>query len=226
MGQKRIAGALRQPLLCQCVDAYHKGPSIVYAIISRRRGDSALSRAKCNSRELSSYCHARAWADLVLLSNGRKARFPIITRLRDFYSWSWYGSHMSLFWSMVKFSTALIFWGHVGWGSQVSGSALRNKCCLAGWAWVRVRCIPGLLVVEPVVIGGLAPAISRQLRWSPLTIMIKCRVYSHLFNKRGGWNKRVEVAKAAKSLNVQVGINVEGGIFWRKLIHKSNKRGV
>ena len=50
--------------------------------------------------------------------------------------------------------------------------------------------------------------------------------YSHLFNKRGGWNKRVGVAKAAKSLNVQVGINVEGGIFWKKLVHKSNKCGV
>jgi hypothetical protein len=44
--------------------------------------------------------------------------------------------------------------------------------------------------------------------------------YSHLFNKRGGG------AKVAKSLNVEVGINVEGGIFWKKLVHKSNKRGV
>ena len=50
--------------------------------------------------------------------------------------------------------------------------------------------------------------------------------YSHLFDKRGGWNKRVGGAKVAKSLNVQVGINVEGGIFWIKLVHKSNKRGV
>ena len=32
--------------------------------------------------------------------------------------------------------------------------------------------------------------------------------YSHLFNKRGGWNKRGGVAKVAKSLNLQVGINV------------------
>ena len=39
--------------------------------------------------------------------------------------------------------------------------------------------------------------------------------YSHLFNKRGGWIKRVGGAKIAKSLNVQVGINVEGGIFWK-----------
>ena len=27
-------------------------------------------------------------------------------------------------------------------------------------------------------------------------------------------------------INVEVGINVEGGIFWKKLVHKSNKRGV
>ena len=25
---------------------------------------------------------------------------------------------------------------------------------------------------------------------------------------------------------MQVGINVEGGIFWKKLVYKSNKRGV
>ena len=37
--------------------------------------------------------------------------------------------------------------------------------------------------------------------------------YSHLFNKRGGWNKRGGGAKVAKSLNV------EGGIFWKKLVH-------
>ena len=37
--------------------------------------------------------------------------------------------------------------------------------------------------------------------------------YSHLSNKRGAWNKRGGVAKFAKSLNVDVGINVELGIF-------------
>ena len=37
--------------------------------------------------------------------------------------------------------------------------------------------------------------------------------YSHLFNKRGGWNKRGGGAKVAKSLNVELGINEEGGIF-------------
>ena len=38
-------------------------------------------------------------------------------------------------------------------------------------------------------------------------------VYSHLFNKRGGWNKHGGGAKVAKSLNVELGINEEGGIF-------------
>ena len=40
--------------------------------------------------------------------------------------------------------------------------------------------------------------------------------YSHLFNKRGVWNKRGGGAKVAKSPNMEVGINVEGGIFWKK----------
>ena len=35
--------------------------------------------------------------------------------------------------------------------------------------------------------------------------------YSHLFNKCGGLNERGGGAKVAKSLNVEVGINVEGG---------------
>ena len=43
---------------------------------------------------------------------------------------------------------------------------------------------------------------------------------------RGAWNKCGGGAKVAKLLNVEVGINVEGGIFWKKLVHKSNKRGV
>jgi len=51
--------------------------------------------------------------------------------------------------------------------------------------------------------------------------MFTCiHVYSHLSNNRGGWNKRGGSAKVAKS------INVEGGIFWKKLVHKCNKRGV
>ena len=50
--------------------------------------------------------------------------------------------------------------------------------------------------------------------------------YSQLSNKCGGWNKRGGVAEVAKSLNVEIGINVEGGIFWKKLVHIFNKRGV
>jgi hypothetical protein len=50
--------------------------------------------------------------------------------------------------------------------------------------------------------------------------------YSHLSNNRGGWNERRGGAKVAKSIIVEVGINVEGGIFWKKLVHKCNKRGV
>ena len=38
-------------------------------------------------------------------------------------------------------------------------------------------------------------------------------ICTHLFNKRGAWNKRVGGAKFAKSLNLEVGINVEGGIL-------------
>ena len=33
-------------------------------------------------------------------------------------------------------------------------------------------------------------------------------------------------AKVAKSINVEAGINVKGGIFWKKLVHNCNKRGV
>ena len=51
-------------------------------------------------------------------------------------------------------------------------------------------------------------------------------MYSHLYNKHGSWNKRKGGAKFAKSLNMEVGINVEGGIFWKKPVHNSNKRGV
>ena len=40
--------------------------------------------------------------------------------------------------------------------------------------------------------------------------------YSHLSNSQGGWNKRGGGAKVAKSINVEVGINMEGRIFWRK----------
>ena len=47
--------------------------------------------------------------------------------------------------------------------------------------------------------------------------------YSHLSNSRGGWNKRGGGATVAKSINVEVGINVEGVIFWKILVYKCNK---
>ena len=53
-----------------------------------------------------------------------------------------------------------------------------------------------------------------------------CCKYSHLSNSRGDWNKHGGGAKVAKSINVEVGINMEGGIFWKKLVYKCNKRGV
>ena len=38
--------------------------------------------------------------------------------------------------------------------------------------------------------------------------VIHVQRYSHLFNKCGVWNKRGGGAKVAKSLNMEVGINV------------------
>ena len=35
-------------------------------------------------------------------------------------------------------------------------------------------------------------------------------------NSRGGWNKCKEGAKVPELMNEEVGINVEGGIFWKK----------
>ena len=45
------------------------------------------------------------------------------------------------------------------------------------------------------------------------------RAYSHLSNSRGGWNKRRGDAKVAKSINVEVGLNVEGGSLTFVHIH-------
>ena len=46
--------------------------------------------------------------------------------------------------------------------------------------------------------------------------------YIHLSNKHGGLSKHRGGAKVVKSLNIEVGIN----IFWKKLVHNSNKQGV
>ena len=51
-------------------------------------------------------------------------------------------------------------------------------------------------------------------------------LYSHLSNSRGGWSKREGGGKIAKSINMEVGINMKGGFFLEKLVHKCNKRGV
>ena len=53
-------------------------------------------------------------------------------------------------------------------------------------------------------------AIVSKCIWSPF---FSTFVYSHLSNKRGAWNKRGGGSKFAKLLNVEVGINVEAGIF-------------
>ena len=45
-------------------------------------------------------------------------------------------------------------------------------------------------------------------------------LFSILSDKRGGG------AKFAKSLNVEVGMNLEGRILWKNLMHNSNLRGV
>ena len=51
-------------------------------------------------------------------------------------------------------------------------------------------------------------------------------MYSHLSNSRGGWNKRGGGAKVLELIDEEIGINVEGGIFWKKLLQNCNKRGV
>jgi hypothetical protein len=45
-------------------------------------------------------------------------------------------------------------------------------------------------------------------------------MYSHLSNSQGGWNECGGGAKVPEL------INVEGGIFWKKLVHNCNKQGV
>ena len=67
---------------------------------------------------------------------------------------------------------------------------------------------------------GVPPKHSTNIITIPFLI-----VYSHLSNKRGGLNKRDGggvCAKLAKSLNVEAGINVESGIFWKILVHIPN----
>ena len=41
-----------------------------------------------------------------------------------------------------------------------------------------------------------------------------------------GWSSPERQPTLISLINVEVGINVEGGIFWKKLVYKCNKRGV
>ena len=47
-----------------------------------------------------------------------------------------------------------------------------------------------------------------------------------LSNSQGGFTKPGGGAKDPELINEEVGINVEGGIFWKKLLQNCNKRGV
>ena len=62
-------------------------------------------------------------------------------------------------------------------------------------------------------INFLAAKIGSETCRNLVIVPIILKSYSHLFNKRGAWNKRGGGAKVAKSLNVELGINEEGGIF-------------
>ena len=42
--------------------------------------------------------------------------------------------------------------------------------------------------------------------------------YFHLYNKREGWNKHGRLVKSCKSMNIETGINVDGGLLWGKYI--------
>ena len=65
-------------------------------------------------------------------------------------------------------------------------------------------------------------------RWWILKSKISCLkpTYFQLSNNCEGWNKRGGGAKVAKSINLEVGINMEGGTFWKKIVNKRKKRGL
>ena len=52
---------------------------------------------------------------------------------------------------------------------------------------------------------------NKTRRW---TLLEEKSKYSHLSNSQGGWNKHEGGAKVAISINVEVGINEEGGFFF------------
>ena len=90
-----------------------------------------------------------------------------------------------------------------------------SKACVITINTLFVRGLSGLLKVGGASSNMAATAGGAPPQPAAPFILPKvegnCPPYSHLFNKHGGWNKRGGGAKNAKSLNVEVGINVEGG---------------
>ncbi len=52
------------------------------------------------------------------------------------------------------------------------------------------------------------------------------RKESNVSKLKEDWNKRRGRATVTKSINLEVGINLEGGIFWKKTSTYCNKQGV
>ena len=63
--------------------------------------------------------------------------------------------------------------------------------------------------------------LSILLDYVPLESTKEVWKNSHFENMRAGF-----LSTLISLIAVEVGINVEGGIFWKKLVHKCNKRGV
>ena len=57
-----------------------------------------------------------------------------------------------------------------------------------------------------------------KISWSWLVIFTLHYIYFDIFS--------IFSTTLISLISVDVGINVEGGIFWKKLVHNSNKRGV
>ena len=82
----------------------------------------------------------------------------------------------------------------------------------------RQRSLP--IPILPVAVLGIGILMDKK-ETKKMVVKIKLSkknvlvwgTYSHFSNNRGGWNKHGGGAKVAKSLNVEVGINMEGGIF-------------
>ena len=79
-----------------------------------------------------------------------------------------------------------------------------------------VRSFPIIMVCLYFIFVALLTAEEQNQDWNKFG-------YSHLSNNRGGGGR------VAKSINLEVGINVEGEIFWKKttyIVHRCNERRV